>query len=114
MIINKTSSSCGAIITGINLEKGFSNNQMTTLLNAIYEHKCLVIKNQNFSHKGYNLLVMGFFVCGFQITLVATHIPGYMQERGMGGWSATIILALIGLFNISSRVMIFFTFVLTF
>ena len=30
------------------------------------------------------------------ITLVGTHIPGYMQERGMGGWSATIILALIG------------------
>ena len=53
-----------------------------------------------FSHKGYILLNAGFFVCGFQITLVATHIPGYMQERGMGGWSATIILALIGLFNI--------------
>ena len=53
-----------------------------------------------FSHKGYVLLVCGFFVCGFQITLVATHIPGYMQERGLGGWSATIILALIGLFNI--------------
>ena len=53
-----------------------------------------------FSHKGYILLVAGFFVCGFQITLVATHIPGYMQDRGMGGWSATIILALIGLFNI--------------
>ena len=53
-----------------------------------------------FSHRGYNLLVAGFFVCGFQITLVATHIPGYMQDRGMGGWSATIILALIGLFNI--------------
>ena len=53
-----------------------------------------------FSHKGYLLLNAGFFVCGFQITLIATHIPGYMQERGMGGWSATIILALIGLFNI--------------
>ncbi len=53
-----------------------------------------------FSHRGYILLVAGFFVCGFQITLVATHIPGYMQERGMDGWSATIILALIGLFNI--------------
>ena len=53
-----------------------------------------------FSHRGYLLLVAGFFVCGFQITLVATHIPGYMQDRGMGGWSATIILALIGLFNI--------------
>ena len=68
----------------------------------------LIIKGQNFSsaikeafsHKGYILLVAGFFVCGFQITLVATHIPGYMQDRGLGGWSATIILALIGLFNI--------------
>ena len=53
-----------------------------------------------FAHKGYILLVLGFFVCGFQITLVGTHVPGYMQDRGMGGWSATIILALIGLFNI--------------
>jgi MFS family permease len=53
-----------------------------------------------FKHKGYILLVLGFFVCGFQITLVGTHIPGYMQDRGLGGWSATIILALIGLFNI--------------
>ena len=66
------------------------------------------IKKQNFSeaikeafsHKGYILLVAGFFVCGFQITLVATHVPGYMQDRGLGGWTATIILALIGLFNI--------------
>ena len=53
-----------------------------------------------FSHKGYILLVLGFFVCGFQITLVGTHVPGYMQDRGLGGWSATIILSLIGLFNI--------------
>ena len=53
-----------------------------------------------FTHKGYILLLAGFFVCGFQITLVATHIPGYMQDRGLGGWSATIILSLIGLFNI--------------
>ena len=66
------------------------------------------VKKQNFSeaikeafsHRGYILLVAGFFVCGFQITLVATHVPGYMQDRGLGGWTATIILALIGLFNI--------------
>ena len=56
--------------------------------------------SEAFSHKGYLLLNAGFFVCGFQITMVATHIPGYMQDKGLGGWSATIILALIGLFNI--------------
>jgi MFS family permease len=59
-----------------------------------------VALREAFYHKGYLLLNAGFFVCGFQITMVATHIPGYMQDKGLGGWSATIILALIGLFNI--------------
>ncbi len=53
-----------------------------------------------FSHRGYILLVSGFFVCGFQITLVATHIPAYMQDKGLDGWAAPTILALVGLFNI--------------
>tara|TARA_B100001029_G_scaffold172494_1_gene170306 strand:+ start:207 stop:1439 length:1233 start_codon:yes stop_codon:yes gene_type:complete len=53
-----------------------------------------------FSHRGYVLLVFGFFVCGFQITLVATHIPAYVQEKGLAAWTAPTILALIGLFNI--------------
>ena len=64
------------------------------------EQSFLAAIKEAFSHKGYVLLVLGFFVCGFQITLVGTHVPGYMQDRGMGGWTATIILALIGLFNI--------------
>ena len=54
--------------------------------------------NEASGHIHYWLLIAGFFVCGFQITMVATHIPGYMQDKGLGGWSATIILALIGLF----------------
>jgi MFS family permease len=53
-----------------------------------------------FKHKGYMLLVAGFFVCGFQITLIATHIPGYIQEKGLPEWTAAAILALIGFFNI--------------
>ena len=68
--------------------------------NGVKEQTFLNALKEAFSHKGYILLNGGFFVCGFQITLVATHIPGYMQDRGMDGWSATIILALIGLFNI--------------
>jgi MFS family permease len=53
-----------------------------------------------FKHKGYMLLMAGFFVCGFQITLVATHIPGYIQQKGLPEWTAAAILALIGFFNI--------------
>ena len=53
-----------------------------------------------FSHKGFILLTFGFFVCGFNITLVSAHIPGYIQERGFELWTAFAILSLIGLFNI--------------
>jgi len=53
-----------------------------------------------FSHKGFILLTIGFFVCGFNITLVSAHIPGYIQERGFELWTAFAILSLIGLFNV--------------
>ena len=76
------------------------NKNNTSLSNTSKNQAFGAALNEASSHKGYMLLLAGFFVCGFQITLVGTHIPGYMQDRGLGGWSATIILALIGLFNI--------------
>jgi MFS family permease len=50
--------------------------------------------------KSYILLVLGFFVCGFHITLVGTHVPTYVIDRGLEEWTAAAILSLIGLFNI--------------
>ena len=53
-----------------------------------------------FKNKSYLLLTAGFFVCGFHITLVGTHVPTYVIDRGLEGWTAATILSLIGLFNI--------------
>ena len=53
-----------------------------------------------FSNKSFNLLTMGFFVCGWHIALVATFIPTYAMDKGLPDWCATAILSLIGLFNI--------------
>ncbi len=53
-----------------------------------------------FQNKSYVLLVSGFFVCGFHITLVGTHVPKYVIDRGMDDWTAAMILSLIGFFNI--------------
>jgi len=53
-----------------------------------------------FKTKSYLLLTAGFFVCGFHITLVGTHVPTYVIDRGLEGWTAAAILSLIGLFNI--------------
>ena len=52
-----------------------------------------------FENKSFIYLTLGFFVCGWHIALVATHIPTYMMDKGMPEWTAAMILALIGIFN---------------
>jgi len=53
-----------------------------------------------FKNKSFVLLTAGFFVCGFHITLVGTHVPTYVIDRGLDGWTAAMILSLVGFFNI--------------
>ena len=53
-----------------------------------------------FSNKSFRYLTLGFFVCGWHIALVATHIPMHIRDSGLEDWTATAILALIGLFNV--------------
>ncbi len=52
-----------------------------------------------FANKSFIYLTLGFFVCGWHIALVATHIPTYMTDKGLPDWCATAVLSLIGLFN---------------
>lgn len=52
------------------------------------------------SHRGYVLLNLGFFVCGFHVAFIAVHFPAYIKDIGLSGSVAAISLALIGLFNI--------------
>ena len=52
------------------------------------------------SHRGYWLLVIGFYVCGFQVQFVGTHLPGFLSGSGHAPWLAAWALASIGLFNL--------------
>jgi predicted MFS family arabinose efflux permease len=52
------------------------------------------------SHRGYLLLTIGFFVCGFQIVFIGVHLPAYLADKGLPAHVAVTALALIGLFNI--------------
>jgi predicted MFS family arabinose efflux permease len=55
-------------------------------------------------NRSYLLLGAGFFVCGFHVAFLATHLPGVIASCGLptqfAGWS----LAMIGLFNIVGSV----------
>jgi MFS family permease len=52
------------------------------------------------STRSFQLLTLGFFVCGFHVAFIATHLPGVVAAcqlpPSVGAWS----LAVIGLFNI--------------
>ena len=52
-------------------------------------------------HRGYWLLVSGFFVCGFQVAFFGTHLPGFITDSGAAPWLAAWALATIGLFNLA-------------
>lgn len=51
-------------------------------------------------HSGYLYLNAGFFVCGFHVTFIATHLPAYVSDLGLAPQLGAWALGLVGLFNI--------------
>ena len=59
---------------------------------------------QAVADRSFKLLAAGFFVCGFHVAFLATHLPGVVASCGLppdvGAWA----LAVLGLFNIVGSV----------
>jgi len=53
-----------------------------------------------FNHRGYWLIHAGFFVCGFHVMFIATHLPSYLADKGLPVATAAMALAYVGIFNI--------------
>jgi predicted MFS family arabinose efflux permease len=51
-------------------------------------------------NSGYLLLVCGFFVCGFHVVFIGTHLPGYVNSQGMTSDVAAVALTVIGFANV--------------
>jgi predicted MFS family arabinose efflux permease len=51
-------------------------------------------------NSGYLLLVAGFFVCGFHVTFIGTHLPGYVDSEGLNAGVGAVALTVIGFGNI--------------
>ncbi len=58
------------------------------------------VKNA-FRDRSYLCLFFGFFVCGFHVAFIQTHLPSYIKDMGVGLGVGAWALALIGLFNIA-------------
>ena len=55
---------------------------------------------QALQDRNYRLLSAGFFVCGFHVAFLATHLPGVVASCGLPLTYAAWSLAVLGLFNI--------------
>ena len=53
-----------------------------------------------FAYPSFQLLMAGYFVCGFQLAFIGIHMPSYLKDNGLTPNVATTALALIGLFNV--------------
>ncbi|MEO3693116.1 MFS transporter [Roseateles paludis] len=53
-----------------------------------------------FGYRSFQLLMLGYFVCGFQVVFIGVHMPSYLRDKGLGLEVSTVALMLIGLFNI--------------
>ncbi len=51
-------------------------------------------------HRGYRLLICGFFVCGFHVAYIGTHLPSFVVDKGLAPEFGAWALGLIGLFNV--------------
>jgi predicted MFS family arabinose efflux permease len=64
------------------------------------EQSIMQALKEAFQSKSFNFLTIGFFVCGFQVTFVAVHLPAFIQDENLPFWVGGWALALIGLFNV--------------
>lgn len=56
--------------------------------------------SEAFKYPSFQLLMAGYFVCGFQVVFIGVHMPSYLKDKGLSPQVASYALALIGLFNV--------------
>ena len=70
---------------------GLAPKRDQTILHALREA---------FTYPSFQLLMAGYFVCGFQVVFIGVHMPSYLKDKGLSPEVASMALALIGLFNV--------------
>ncbi|MGI9301318.1 MAG: MFS transporter [Gammaproteobacteria bacterium] len=76
------------------------SNDVDTPGSARGDQKMVDALREAMVHRGYVLLTIGFFVCGFQIAFMTVHFPAYVKDIGFDPRVGAYSIALVGLFNI--------------
>jgi MFS family permease len=64
------------------------------------EQTILQALREAFAYPSFQLLMAGYFDCGFQGVFIGVHMPSYLKDHNLSPQVASYSLALIGLFNV--------------
>ncbi|WP_243392717.1 MFS transporter [Kinneretia aquatilis] len=89
---------CAALII-LPLALGLREPQV---VKPVHSHSQSIVQalREAFGYRSFQLLMAGYFVCGFQVVFIGVHMPSYLKDQGLSPQVATYALALIGLFNV--------------
>ncbi|MEP6825375.1 MAG: MFS transporter, partial [Ramlibacter sp.] len=62
----------------------------------VRDQSILQALREAFKYPSFQLLMAGYFVCGFQVVFIGVHMPSYLKDKGLSPQVASYALALIG------------------
>jgi MFS family permease len=89
-----------ASLVMIPLAWGLREPGLTAGATGYREQTILQALNEALKYPSFQMLMAGYFVCGFQVVFIAVHMPSYLKDKGLSPQVASYALALIGLFNV--------------
>ena len=91
----------GAVLLMIPLAFGLRETTFSAGAAAPLREQTIVqALGEAFKYPSFQLLIAGYFVCGFQVVFIGVHMPSYLRDKGLSPQVASYALALIGLFNV--------------
>ncbi len=89
-----------AALLMIPLAIGLRENKLNGAAPVKREQTILQALKEAFKYPSFQLLMAGYFVCGFQVVFIGVHMPSYLKDKSLPPEVASYALALIGLFNV--------------
>ena len=91
----------GAVLLIVPMALGLREGSFSgTASSALREQSIGQALREALKYPSFQLLMAGYFVCGFQVVFIGVHMPSYLKDKGLSPQVAGYALALIGLFNV--------------
>ena len=91
----------GAVLLIVPLAMGLREGNLSgTASFAVQDQSIGQAMREALKYPSFQLLMLGYFVCGFQVVFIGVHMPSYLKDKGLSPQVAGYALALIGLFNV--------------